>query len=113
MLACDETATLVQRVEEGDADNYVCATLHGVSWFAKTVVAVSSDGAKPVNVLKCRVPVSAMPLEITPHTGDYLVQGELADMEGMADLTGRTYFQITAVGDNRRGRLSHWLLSGG
>ena len=30
-----------------------------------------------------------------------------------ADFSGREYVLLTVVGDNRRGRLPHWSLSGG
>lgn len=112
MLACDRTATLVQRVEEGDLDRYTCTVLNGVSWFARTVTEQSESGAKPVSILKCRVPAAAMPAGIHPKPGDFLILGELEHMVSPADLLERTYFQITAVGDNRRGRLAHWSLNG-
>lgn len=113
MLGCNETVTLVQRVEEDGGDRYICTLLCGASWFAKTVVSVDGNGARPVSVLKSRVLEPAVPPEVAPHTGDYLVRGELEAMTGPACLEGHTYFQITAVGDNRRGRIPHWALSGG
>lgn len=112
MLGCDRTATLVQRIEDGDRDLYTCTALYGVSWFAKTVTEQSESGAKPVSILKCRVPAAVMPAEICPKPGDFLVLGELKHVESLADLLEWPYFQITAVGDNRRGRLAHWSLNG-
>lgn len=113
VLGCNETATLIQRVAQGDGDRYICIPLRGVSWFSKTVVSVGGDGARPVSVLKSRVPETAVPPGVEPHTGDYLARGALEAVKGPADLEGHTYFQITAVGDNRRGRRPHWALSGG
>lgn len=110
MLGCDKTVTLVRY---GDDERYACTVIHGASWFSKQVVAVSEDGAKPVNMLQCRIPAENMPAGLEPRAGDNLVLGGLEAVERLADLEGRTYFQITAVGDNRRGRLSHWALSGG
>lgn len=108
MLACDKTATLVRL----EGERYSCTALKGVSWFAKTVAAVSTDGAKPVNILKVRIPENVMPEGVIPRPGDFLVLGVLEAMERPADLLGREYFQVTAVGDNRRGGLRHWSVSG-
>lgn len=112
MLACDETATLVHRVEEGEADRYVCTVLCGVSWFAKTCVALSADGAKPVNTLRARIPEGVLPDGVKPHEGDYLVRGAVPELNGPEELKGLEYFVVSAVGNNRRGGMPHWSVSG-
>ena len=85
-LACTELVTLVHHVKTADSDLYVCYPIQGVSWYAKTETAVTGDGAKAVNVYKVRIPEAV--------------------------LKGSTYFQITAVADNRRGTLPHVAVSG-
>jgi len=47
-----------------------------------------------------------------PEKLDYLVKGEISGVLKPADLKGSTYFQITAVADNRRGTLPHVAVSG-
>lgn len=112
VLQCDETVTLVRNLEKDDGGGYACTVMRGVSWFAKTAVVVSGDGAKPVNTLKARIPANALPEGTAPQKGDYLVRGALERMERPAELLRREYFQVTAVGDNRRGRFPHWAVSG-
>lgn len=112
MLACDETATLVRHTEEGDEDVYICVPLRGVSWFAKVGVAVTADGVKPVNTLRVRIPDGVLPEDVTPRAGDLMVRGVLEKLERPSELEGRSYFVVTAVGDDRRGNLPHWSVSG-
>lgn len=113
-LACTETVTLVHPLRGDDGDAYHCTVIHGASWYRKAVVAVDGDGARPVPVCKVRVPAEHMPEGAVPEEGDYLVRGVLEEVHrAPADLAGREYVLLTAVGDNRRGRLPHWALSGG
>ncbi len=72
---------------------------------------VSADGAKPVNVVKVRIPESALPACL-PHKLDYIVKGQIEAVNRPGDLTGLTYFQVTAVSDNRRGSLPHVMAAG-
>lgn len=110
-LACDEIITLVCHAQSGDSDSYLCYTISGASWYEKTETAISADGAKPVNVIKVRIPESKLP-PVFPEKLDYIVKGEVTGIERPADLKNETYFQITAISDNRRGRLPHVLVSG-
>lgn len=110
-LACTELVTLVHHVKTADSDSYVCYPIHGVSWYAKTETAVAADGAKAVNVYKVRIPEAVLP-SCLPEKLDYLVKGEISGVLKPADLKGSTYFQITAVADNRRGTLPHVAVSG-
>lgn len=110
-LACTELVTLVHHVKTADSDSYICYPIHGVSWYAKTEAAVTTDGAKAANVYKVRIPEAALP-SCLPEKLDYLVKGEISGVVKPADLKGATYFQITAVADNRRGRLPHVTVSG-
>ena len=110
-LACTELVTLVHHVKAADSDSYVCYPIQGVSWYAKTESAVTTDGAKAVNVYKVRIPEAVLP-SCLPEKLDYLVKGEISGVLKPADLKGSTYFQITAVADNRRGTLPHVAVSG-
>ena len=110
-LACTELVTLVHHVKTADSDLYVCYPIQGVSWYTKTETAVTADGAKAVNVYKVRIPEAVLP-SCLPEKLDYLVKGEISGVLKPADLKGSTYFQITAVADNRRGTLPHVAVSG-
>ena len=114
MLACTEIVTLVHPVREDDGDTYTCTIIRGASWYRKAVIAPDKDGATPVPVCKVRIPAENMPEGVIPEEGDYLVRGELeAVQRAPADFVEMEYMLATAVGDNRRGRLQHWALSGG
>lgn len=110
-LACTELATLVHHVKAANADSYVCYPMQGVSWYEKTETSVTADGAKAVNVYRARIPEAVLP-SCLPEKLDYLVKGEISGVFKPADLRGLTYFQITAVADNRRGVLPHVAVSG-
>lgn len=113
MLACTETVTLVHPIREDDGDTYVCIVIRGASWYRKSVIALDGDGAKPVPVCKVRIPAENMPEGVIPEEGDYLVRGVLESVQrAPADFAEREYLLATVVGDNRRGRLQHWFLSG-
>lgn len=111
MLACNEVLTLVRHIREKDGDRYECSAVPCASWFRKEIVAISPDGAKPVNTCICRIPGETVMPE--PHAGDYLVRGIVRDVSRAPnDFGGLDYMQITSVGDNRRGGLPHWRVSG-
>lgn len=110
-LACNELVTLVCHVKDKDTDSYICYPIQGVSWYEKMQTAVSADGAKPVNSIAVRIPEAVLPACL-PEKLDYIVKGEISGVSKPADLNGETYFQITAVSDNRRGRLPHVRVSG-
>lgn len=109
MLGCTETITLVHHVKDDD-DTYTCHTVENASWFSKTTISTSADGAKPANTFEVRVFD-----EITgavPSLGDYVAKGVVDNIEKPSDLKNKVYFRITAISDNRRGGLAHWRLSG-
>ncbi|HIY38449.1 MAG TPA: hypothetical protein H9835_04825 [Candidatus Agathobaculum merdigallinarum] len=113
MLMCTETVTLIRAVRGKDGETYTCTPLAGASWYGKAVTVPSADGARIQNTYKARIPAENMPDGVTPCTGDYLVRGTVAQVtRAPADFAGMEYFLISAVGDNRRGRLQHWAVSG-
>ena len=109
MIACDQTITLVHHTAEENGDLYSCIVLSGASWYSKTVITTSGDGAKPANTYEVRVFGTN---DISPAPGDYVVKGVVKSVTKPADLKGVEHFRITSVGDNRRGSLPHWRLSG-
>lgn len=114
MIACTDTVTLVHPVRGDDGDTYVCTSIHGASWYRKAVIAPDGDGAKPAPVCKARIPAENMPEGVIPEEGDYLVRGALETVRrAPGDFAQREYMLVTVAGDNRRGRLQHWFLSGG
>ena len=50
--------------------------------------------------------------EIEVDLGDFVALGIVDAFETQSDLKDFDYFRITAVGDNRRGILAHWRVSG-
>ena len=113
MLMCNETVTLVRHIAERDGDRYECIAIVGASWYGKAQMVVSVQGAAPQNTYKGRIPEALMPTGITPCKGDWLVRGVIASVDRAPDaFANREHFRITAVGDNRRGRFSHWVVSG-
>lgn len=109
MIGCTETITLIHHNKEQD-DTYICTTIGGASWFSNVTITTSADGAKPVNSYVVRV--SNPPVNFNPVTGDYCVKGTVKSIEKQSDLKGLDYFRITAVGNNKRGILSHIRISG-
>lgn len=109
MLGCTETITLVHHIKDDD-DTYTCHTVNNASWYQKTTIATSADGAKPVNTFDVRIfdPI----LGAEPSLGDYCVKGIVKNIEKPSDLKNAVYFRITAISDNRRGGLPHWRVSG-
>lgn len=148
MLACNKTVTLIHHEKGIDGDTYDCIVCNNASWFQKTTISTSADGAKPVNTYECRIltnqsnvkngaPTFAshvvltpaegqtntyvitkgegeepVYLDITPAPGDFVALGVIDGIEKPSDLKGVEHFRVTSVGDNRRGKLSHWRLSG-
>lgn len=109
MLGCTETITLVHHIKNDD-DSYTCHTVKNASWFSKTTISTSADGAKPVNTFEVRVFGGFLGVE--PSLGDYVVKGVANNIEKPHDLKNKVYFRITAIGNNKRGGLAHWRLSG-
>lgn len=111
LLLGNETVTLVKHIK-GDGDTYKCYSMSGASWFAKTTIVTSGDGAKPVNSYTVRIPSEYMPTGIIPATGDYVVRGVVTAVAKPSDLAGVEHFRVTSVGDNNRGSLLHWRVDG-
>lgn len=109
VIGCTETITLVHHVKDDD-DTYECHTVGKASWYQKTTISTSADGAKPVNTFEVRVFGDFSAVE--PSLGDYVVKGIVESVETLRDLKNKVYFRITAISDNRRGGLAHWRLSG-
>lgn len=104
MLMFNETVTLVHHVPSANGDAYACKVIVGVSWYGKRGDAPSaSDGETPKTEYTVRIPETVVP-EPLPEAGDFLVRGILTEYNGRRSLTGREYFRISRVGDNRRGR---------
>ena len=113
MLMCTEAVTLVHAVRGDNSETFSCTKITGASWYGQTVTLPSTDGARIQNTYRVRIPADNMPAGATPCTGDYLVRGTVAQVtRAPADFADMEYFLISAVGDNRRGRLQHWAVSG-
>lgn len=110
MLACTETITLVHHIAEADGDRYVCHTVSNASWFSKTTITTTNNGATPANTFDVRI-MEALEGHI-PDLGDFCVRGIVEHVTKPADLKEHEYFRITAIGKNYRGGLPHWRVSG-
>lgn len=109
MLECTNTITIIHHNKGVDGDEYICTAYDNASWFKKQTISTSADGAKPVNTYDVRI-MGDTKIEVA--TGDYVALGIIENVETVSDLKNHDYFRITAVGDNRRGSLAHWRLSG-
>lgn len=109
MLGCTETVTIVHHKKGVDNDEYICTVKQDASWYKKNTISTSGDGAKPVNTYDVRILSTDDNLA---ELGDYVVRGIVDNITKPADLKGLDCFRITAIGDNRRGSLAHWRLSG-
>ena len=108
MLECTNTVTVVHHIKGADGDTYTCAVYDNASWFSRRTISTSGDGTKPANVYEVRIMVVE---EITVSVGDYVALGAV-NVVAPSALAGYDHFRLTAVGDNRRGKLAHWRLSG-
>ena len=114
VLMCNETITLIKHIRDVDGDQYEPIVITGVSWFGKFRISPSESGASSVNEITVRIPVEAMPKGVTPETGDYVARGavESAELDFETVSALPDVFEVLSVGDNRRGRLKHWRISG-
>lgn len=114
MVQCTETVTLVQCIREDNSERYACYRITGASWYGKGITVPTSNGANIQNTYKTRIPKACMPEGAQPKPGDYLIRGVLENtvQRAPSDFDTREYFLVSAVGDNRRGRLAHWAVSG-
>lgn len=108
MLECNNTVTLLHIDHNSDDDELQCIILENASWFKKNTITTSGDGAKPVNTYESRIMTDA---DIPFSPGDWLALGAIESAEKASDVTADK-FRITAIGDNRRGMLKHWRVSG-
>lgn len=109
MLGCTETITIVHHIKD-DEDTYTCTAVENASWFAKTTISTSGDGAKPTNTYDVRIFGEISGVE--PALGDYVVKGIIETVETPRDLKNKVSFRITGISDNRRAPLPHLRLSG-
>lgn len=112
MLLCNETVTLIHCELGLDDEEYICTPIEGVSWFGKAQITQQQDGFVGGMVVKARIPEENMPEGVTPKEKDVLARGRVENVDTLQDLKGVEHFKIMAVGDNRRGRLRHWVVSG-
>ena len=110
MLMCDKTLTLVQHIKEKNGDTYVCTPIPGCSWYSKLKVELQGKGLEAARITRIRIPV--LPPDITLHTGDFLVNGVVAEVSRPAELSDTEYITILDIGDNQRGRFPHWAVVG-
>lgn len=113
MLACTETITIVQSDYDAatDRDVYKSWVVNGVSWFSKLIVGLDGKGLAGKSEFKVRIPASAgLPTVIKP--GDIVVRGNAGAVQKSEDYKGMEFFTALSVGDNRRGGVPHWVVSG-
>lgn len=112
MLLCNETVTLIRCDKHADGETYHCTVIEGASWFGKAQITQQQDGFVGGAVVKVRIPERSMPEGVVPLEGDYMARGRVGHINTRKDLTGTEHVRVMAVGDNRRGRLRHWAVSG-
>lgn len=109
MIECNNIITIVHHSKEANADLYICKSYNNASWYKRNTISTSADGAKPVNTYEARIMTTE---SIDVALGDYVVLGSVQSIDKPSDLKELDHFRITAIGDNRRGLLAHWRVSG-
>lgn len=110
MLGCDKTVTLLMLDRD---DVYHMWEVKGVSVYRQVKSSVQERGMVFASEARVRIPVEVMPEDCTPAVGDTLVFARLdAAPRVPSDLKGLPTATVVHVGDNRRGRLPHWLVVG-
>lgn len=112
MLECNETITFVRLIKGKTSDTYTCTVVNGASWYEKRITALQDNGLASATEVKVRIPTPNMPSDFIPLVGDFVCRGTVESIAKQADLQAYTHFRVLAVGDNRRGHLSHWAVSG-
>lgn len=113
MLMCNEKITLVKHVKKADQDQYTAVVINGASWFGKVKISPTADGAASATEVTCRIPADKMPDGVVPEVGDYILRGETEEAPTLERLTeSGNAFEVLSIGDNRRGNIPHWRLSG-
>jgi len=113
LLACIETITVLQLDYDAtlDKDVYKSWIVRDVSWFSKLIVGLDGKGLTGKSEFRVRIPSSiALPTTIQP--GDIIVRGNAGIVQKAADFKDREHFTVLSVGDNRRGSIPHWAVSG-
>lgn len=108
MIECNNTVTLLHAEHTNDDDFWQCVIFGNASWFKRNTITTSEKGATPSNSYESRIMTED---DINVSHGDWLVLGRVESVEKPSDVT-LDKFRITAIGDNRRGSLKHWRLSG-
>lgn len=112
MLLCNETVTLIRCKPDLDDEEYACTVIEGASWFGKAQITQQQGGFAGGLVVKVRIPEGRMPEGVIPQPDDYMARGRIERVKRIKDLDGTEHFKVMVVGDNRRGRLRHWAVSG-
>lgn len=111
LLMGNQTITLIKHIK-GDTDTYSCTVLNNASWYGKTVIVTSGEGAKPSHAFTVRIPAADMPNGVKPDEGDYIARGVVSEIAKPSGLKDIEHFRITSVSANTRGALSHWRVDG-
>lgn len=103
MLNCTETITLVRC----DGQSYTMTEIIGVSWYDKSGGVMTDGGINPSNTLIIRIPANCFG-DVLPQSKDQVVRGSISTtITTPADLAPYRPRTVMNVGDNRRGTLSH------
>lgn len=107
MPFCNNTVTVVHHEKAKNGDSYTCHVIVGVSWHGKRGMAPTANGGfAPRDEYIVRIPAERVP-DVLPKPGDFIVKGILAEYTGRCCLAEQEYFEVSFVGDNRRGLLPH------
>lgn len=112
MLACDETVTLVRHILEQEGDRYACTVIRGVSWHTAEWTTLQEHGFVKKRETKARIPENCMLEGVIPEAGDWMIRGAVTEIAEQSDLEAWEHIRIMTVGDNRRGGLPHWAVTG-
>ena len=112
MHHADKTVTIYHKQWDAErgVDTYRGTILAGVSFFAKTATAVSTDGLTAANEATLRIPAEALPADLLIRNGDLVCEGALqtnpASRLAIDKLCSQVY-TVVGVTRNTSGREPH------
>lgn len=112
MHHADKTVTIYHKQWDAErgVDTYRGTILAGVSFFAKTATAVSTDGLTAANEAMLRIPAETLPADLLIKNGDLVCEGALQtnpESRLAIDKLCSHVFAVVGVARNTSGREPH------
>ena len=103
MFLCNETITLIRHTLGENGAEYTPVVIRGASWHGYRSLELTDNGVITLHSISVRIPADALPVDIIPHSGDYVFRGELIGNVTIAELLcDENCVLVRSVHDNRR-----------